>query len=143
MAQLEATVRALQTTLASISQGILMVDLQGRVQVFNPRVCELLQVPARLLRTRPSASSVVRYLHERGDFGDQGALIEPHARAALLAIAEGHSDVLPPLYRRTTPAGGFAPERPRMSEILVTRPSLMPKTAARALPPCMSRCWCS
>ena len=105
MAQLEATVRALQTTLASISQGILMVDLQGRVQVFNPRVCELLQVPARLLRTRPSASSVVRYLHERGDFGDQGALIEPHARAALLAIAEGHSDVLPPLYRRTTPAG--------------------------------------
>ena len=34
---------------------------------------------------------------------------------------------------RTTPAGGLAPESPRIRETLVTRPSLMPNTAARAL----------
>ena len=44
---------------------------------------------------------------------------------------------------RTTPAGGLAPESPRIRETLVTRPSLMPNTAARALPPLMSRWWCS
>ena len=42
--------------------------------------------------------------------------------------------------RRTTPVAGFAPAKPRISETLVTRPSLMPKTAARWVPPLTSRC---
>src|SRR5207237_5189562 len=41
----------------------------------------------------------------------------------------------------TTPAAGPAPATPRMSETLVSRPSLMPNTAARAAPPWTSR-WC-
>src|ERR1700730_12773159 len=41
----------------------------------------------------------------------------------------------------TTDGTGFAPATPRISEILVSRPSLIPKTAARAAPPWRSRWW--
>ena len=43
--------------------------------------------------------------------------------------------------RRTNEAPGLAPATPRTRETLVTRPSLIPKTAARAPPPRTSRCW--
>ena len=43
--------------------------------------------------------------------------------------------------RRTIEPPGFAPAMPRTRETLVTSPSLMPKTAARAPPPRTSRCW--
>ena len=41
--------------------------------------------------------------------------------------------------KRTTPPAGWAPAMPKINETLVTRPSLTPKTAARALPPWT---WC-
>ena len=41
--------------------------------------------------------------------------------------------------RRTDPAEAWAPAMPRMRDTLDTRPSLIPKTAARAPPPLMSR----
>ena len=44
--------------------------------------------------------------------------------------------------RRTIEPPGLAPAMPSTSETLVTRPSLTPKTAARAPPLLMSRWWC-
>ena len=44
--------------------------------------------------------------------------------------------------RRTIEPPGLAPAMPRTRETLVTSPSLIPKTAARAPPPRRSRCWC-
>ena len=44
--------------------------------------------------------------------------------------------------RRTIDPPGLAPAMPRTRETLVTRPSLTPKTAARAPPPRKSRWWC-
>ena len=44
---------------------------------------------------------------------------------------------------RTIDAPELAPAMPRTNDTLVTRPSLMPKTAARAPPPRTSRCWCT
>src|SRR5436305_3254669 len=41
------------------------------------------------------------------------------------------------------PLDAAAPATPRMRETLLTSPSLMPNTAARAVPPWMSRWWCS
>src|SRR5687768_13271496 len=43
--------------------------------------------------------------------------------------------------RRTTLGAGSAPATPRISPTFETSPSLTPKTAARAAPPCMSRWW--
>ncbi len=60
------------------------------------------------------------------------ALIETYSPAAM-ENAPATSPARPA--RRTTPAAGWAPATPRMRETLVSRPSLTPKTAARAAPP--------
>jgi diguanylate cyclase (GGDEF)-like protein len=44
-----ASKRALTVTLESISQGIVMIDAQGRMPVINPRAVELLDLPRGLL----------------------------------------------------------------------------------------------
>ena len=45
VSELEEKTRLLQTTLGSISQGIFMLGVDGRVSTFNDRVCELLDLP--------------------------------------------------------------------------------------------------
>jgi PAS domain S-box-containing protein len=60
-AQLLENSQLLQTTLTSISQGILLVDVDHRVRMFNPRVCELLNLPERLLAQRPYLTDMIRH----------------------------------------------------------------------------------
>ncbi len=86
-----------------------------------------------------------------------GALTEGlsfHIELALEELALGrHREVLPRPHREGAGdqtchpdqpndlAPGLAPATPSTSEMLVTRPSLSPKTAALAPPPRTSRCW--
>ena len=100
--QLFATTRMLQTTLTSISQGVLVIDREGCVSAFNPRVCELLDLPESLLAGRPTLNQVHRYQLDRGDFGLGATLVDPKARAGMSA---GDSVGLPIHYLRTTLAG--------------------------------------
>ena len=72
-AQLERTsallaekTRALEGTLASVSQGITNVDVEGRIRVYNRRYLELLDLPESLLATQPRVEDVVRFQAERG-----------------------------------------------------------------------------
>jgi diguanylate cyclase (GGDEF)-like protein/PAS domain S-box-containing protein len=104
-AQLTEKSRLLQTTLTSISQGILVFDVEGRVDIFNPRVCELLDLPERLLASRPTVQALTRYQRDRGDFGRDAALVDVHARNCVLGVAAGARDDLPSHYLRVTPAG--------------------------------------
>ncbi len=104
-AQLTEKSRLLQTTLTSISQGILVFDVEGRVDIFNPRVCELLDLPERLLASRPTVQALTRYQRDRGDFGRDAALVDVHARNCVLGVAAGAPDDLPSHYLRVTPAG--------------------------------------
>ncbi|MFZ3083496.1 EAL domain-containing protein [Rhodoferax ferrireducens] len=103
--QLTEKSRLLQTTLASISQGILVFDVEGRVDIFNPRVCELLDLPERLLASRPTVQALTRYQRDRGDFGQDAALVDVHARNCVLGVAAGAREDLPSHYLRVTPAG--------------------------------------
>jgi len=92
----------LQTTLTHISQGILVFDEARRIIAFNPRVCELLELPAELLASRPDLSMVSRFQNERGDFGSDAKLVSQNARSFVLTNGVGE----PPLdYLRETPAG--------------------------------------
>ena len=75
--QLFDTTRMLQTTLTSISQGVLVIDREGCVSAFNPRVCELLDLPESLLAGRPTLNQVHRYQLDRGDFGPGATLVDP------------------------------------------------------------------
>lgn len=57
-AQLVATSRELETTLASMDQGLVMIDARDAVAVCNRRAIELLELPAGLMALRPPVESV-------------------------------------------------------------------------------------
>ena len=92
----------LQTTLGSISQGIFMIGADGRLSTYNDRICELLDLPESLLAARPTLQEVTRFQLERGDFGSDVHLADPHARAYLAAAGTGP---MPQRYLRTTNKG--------------------------------------
>ena len=92
----------LQTTLASISQGIFVVDADGRVGTFNPRVCELLDLTPAYLASRPTLSEITQFQLRRGDFGPDACLVDANARPYV--VAGGH-EVVPGHYLRETLTG--------------------------------------
>ncbi len=107
--------RALEITLASVSQGITNVDAEGRIRVYNQRYLELLDLPEDLLAQQPRVDEVVRFQTERGDFGPDFQLIEPTARGYVAAeyAAFGGSLTMPDVYVRRTRAGRFIEVRTR------------------------------
>jgi diguanylate cyclase (GGDEF)-like protein len=58
----------LQTTLDWMAQGILMIDADNKVVVYNRRVVELLELPEEMLARRPSLAEILAYQTERGEF---------------------------------------------------------------------------
>ncbi|WP_343734043.1 EAL domain-containing protein [Acidovorax sp.] len=110
--------RALEGTLANISQGITNVDAEGRIRVYNQRYLELLDLPESLLATQPLVEEVVRFQTERGDFGPNFQLIEPMARNYVASeyAAHGNQMPLPDSYVRRTPKGRYIEVRTRALE---------------------------
>ena len=104
-AELVENAQLLQTTLTSISQGILLVDANDRVRMFNPRVCELLDLPKELLASKPSMQALARYQFERGDFGPDANLVGTDTRAHIMEVASGAADTQPCQYLRQTQDG--------------------------------------
>ena len=107
--------RALETTLASVSQGITNVDAQGHIRVYNRRYLELLDLPEDLLAKQPRFDEVVRFQSDRGDFGAQLQFVEPAARDYVASqIALGDAEyVLPETYVRRTHTGRYLEVRTR------------------------------
>ncbi len=95
----------LQTTLASISQGILMVDGQGRVSTFNPRLCELLDLPEALLARHPLLDEVIAHQKAQGEFSFGGRVIDPRTGEAIPDLVAGAGGDLPDHYLRQTRSG--------------------------------------
>ncbi len=110
--------RALQSTLASVSQGITKVDGDGRIRVYNQRYLELLDLPEELLAREPRVEEVVRFQTERGDFGTEFQLIESKARAYVGGeyAAHGGNLTMPDTYIRRTVTGRFIEVRTRPLE---------------------------
>ncbi|MDH4446008.1 MAG: EAL domain-containing protein [Acidovorax sp.] len=101
--------RALEGTLASVSQGISNVDAEGRIRVYNRRYLEVLDLPEALLAAQPRVEEVVRFQQERGDFGPGFELIEPAARAYVASEypPRGKDITMPPQYIRKNPHGRY------------------------------------
>ena len=110
--------RALEATLANISQGITSVDAEGRIRVYNRRYLELLDLPEDLLASQPKVEDVVRFQTERGDFGPQFQLIEPMARNYVASeyAAHGGQLTMPDSYVRRTHNGRYIEVRTRALE---------------------------
>lgn len=92
----------LETTLRSMSQGIFMIDGDGRMSVYNQRLLELLDLPEDFLARRPTLSEVTQFQTDRGDFGDHHDRVDPHARPYVEAMGQG---AIPPTYLRRTADG--------------------------------------
>ena len=100
--QLAQQSEVLQTTLDSISQGLVRVDAQAKVTFYNQRLLELLDLPEALLRDHPPFADVLQHQLDRGDFGPQFELVQPEVRDTMSA-----SDwaVTPDFYWRRTRDG--------------------------------------
>ena len=98
----------IQGVLASISQGVVVVGVDGRISVFNERACELLDMPASALQSHPTLHEMVQYQFKRGDFGSDLERTTPDLHRYLTrsrADVSSHLSELPPNYTRTTPSG--------------------------------------
>lgn len=100
---LETQTRELQATLASISQGVISVDGQGRIRVFNTRAQELAGLPYELMQGEPLLSDVVEFQRSRGEFGEEGRVYWP-VGVQLGSYSQG---TCPAMYIRRTPEGRF------------------------------------
>lgn len=101
-AQLLEQTRLLQTTTASISQGIFVFDAGMHLISFNCRVCELLDLPEGFLAANPTLEQISCMQFARGDFGPQAQWVDPNARDYVLA---GGRAALPAHFLRVTSAG--------------------------------------
>lgn len=61
----------LQATLQNMEQGVAMINPQGRVEFYNQRILELLDLPRELLDAQPLLEDVIRYQREQGEFAGQ------------------------------------------------------------------------
>ncbi len=100
--RLSDNTKLLETTLTSVSQGILVCDATGRVSAFNPQVCELLDLSIDLLKTHPTLEELRIYQGQRGDFGPQECLIDAPSRSHL---RDGNPATMPGRYLRQTAEG--------------------------------------
>ena len=112
-AELAEKTAQLRTTLASISQGIFMIGVDGRVNTYNQKVSELLNLPESLLASRPTLQQVTQFQQNRGDFGPDAHLVEAGARQYVHAASNDETpgnylrmmQASMPSYLRTTRAG--------------------------------------
>ena len=72
--RVSASGRRLAATLANISQGVLMVDKDGRVPIINRRVRDLLELPARVAYEGVAFCDVLEWQLAHGEFGAPGAV---------------------------------------------------------------------
>ena len=64
--ELAAKTQILETTLANMDQGLLLVDKDGFIRLHNAKAADLIEVPELLLRTQPNVRDAVAYQKARG-----------------------------------------------------------------------------
>ena len=81
----------LQATLQNMEQGVAMINPQGRIEFYNQRILELLDLPRELLDTQPLLEDVIRFQREHGEFEGQPpqalAHLSPHSLGTVQPLA--------------------------------------------------------
>ena len=74
-----------------MEQGVAMINPQGRIEFYNQRILELLDLPRELLDTQPLLEDVIRFQREHGEFEDQPpqalAHLSPHSLGTVQPLA--------------------------------------------------------
>jgi signal transduction histidine kinase/CheY-like chemotaxis protein len=102
----------LRATLEHMSQGVAMYDAAHRLVTWNERFRTYLDMPDEFLGTDRTFSDYIRYLGERGEFGDADIETELKRRLAVLNTSHSFERVRPDgtvleVRRDPVPGGGF------------------------------------
>jgi signal transduction histidine kinase len=103
--RLGSTADVLEASLQAMGQGLLLVNSDGRVVMFNDQVLDMLDLPKALLQAKPRLMDIARFQHTRGDFGADYAALHASARDCAKGLVEGRQGDAPPRYSSRTPAG--------------------------------------
>ncbi|OYU46850.1 MAG: GGDEF domain-containing protein [Rhizobiales bacterium PAR1] len=96
--ELDATKRILELTLENVSQGILKIDPERRIVVFNSRAVELLGLPEGFLECGQTLQSLLNYQIDSGEFANMDQSFIDFIRSG--GIAD-----MPQVYERQRPNG--------------------------------------
>lgn len=107
VADLQSRLDLMQATLDQVAQGVMVIGADGRLKSFNARVCEICEVPAAFLASRPLLSELVDMQHQRGDFGSSYELVQADARAYVATRGVTVDHTIPVRYTRKTQDGRF------------------------------------
>ena len=114
---LEQKSHVLEVTLESLSQGVLSVDADGRVNAWNSRFLELLDIPEAMMLQRPTLHALGRWQAEQGHFGADMERMDDAGRAQMHRFLAGDERAIAPSYQRTKADGtvleiraNFAPD---------------------------------
>jgi diguanylate cyclase (GGDEF)-like protein/PAS domain S-box-containing protein len=66
--QFRARTNLMEVTLGSLSQGVMMISVDGRVTYYNQRLLELLNMPDSLLARQPKLTQLIDWQFEQGHF---------------------------------------------------------------------------
>ncbi|MCK9908487.1 response regulator [Microbacteriaceae bacterium K1510] len=102
----------LRATLEHMAQGVAMYDADHRLVTWNERFVEYLEMPEEFLGTDHTFSDYIRYLGERGEFGNADIDSELTKRLAVLDSSHAFERVRPDgtvleVRRDPVPGGGF------------------------------------
>ncbi len=102
----------LRATLDHMSQGVAMYDADHKLVTWNERFVDYLEMPAQFLGTDRTFSDYIRYLGERGEFGDTDIEEALRKRLAVLDTSHSFERVRPDgtvleVRRDPVPGGGF------------------------------------
>lgn len=89
----------LQATLENLAQGVLMVDAELRLEVYNRRFGELLDISPDFLASRPTFAEIMTYQIRNGEFVDFGDDPYPHIAAWFVTTGDPYT------YKRRRPNG--------------------------------------
>ncbi len=102
----------LRATLENMAQGVAMYDAEHRLVTWNELFRVYLDMPDEFLGTDRTFSDYIRYLGERGEFGDKDVEEELKKRVAVLNKSHSFERVRPDgtvleVRRDPVPGGGF------------------------------------
>jgi PAS domain S-box-containing protein len=95
----------LEVTLESLSQGVMSIDAEGRVNAFNRRALDLLQLPEALLQQRPTLDALARWQIAHGHFGTALQQMDAVGRDGLERFVSGDPGAIVQRYQRVRADG--------------------------------------
>lgn len=97
----------LRATIQHMGQGLLVLDANSRVVLYNDQACQMCELPRELLDTHPLLSEIVQFQIDRGDFGPNLESVEAGARHYVSSLGRDSTVMTPMLYQRVTNAGRY------------------------------------